>query len=83
MKIDPKKHKYPWRIQKGSHVDGTVGRTKIRGVVKQVLPSKEAFDSGDREMIVECDDGQTRTIPVSNLRLLKTANTIKKEQRGN
>ena len=80
MKFDKTKHKYSWRVQKGCCVEWVEGSKKYQGVVKQVISAPSLYGKEPSRVVVKTNEDLTLTVDVANIRIVKTANTIRKDQ---
>lgn len=74
-----KNHRHTWAIQHGTRVRWAFERSKGVGVVVSVIQERRGFDDG--EYIIECSDGQPRTLPGSALSYIPSR-TYEKAIRG-
>lgn len=81
MKIDKSKHKHTWRIQKGCRVEWFVGSKKGSGVVAKVIASDGPWDTASEIKVLDDATKVEIVVSVDKLRIVKTQNTLKKEQR--
>lgn len=80
MKIDRNKHKDNWRIQKGCIVEWFIGSKKGSGVVSKL--HNELVNGVKRAISAEVinDDGSKIEVPIGNLRIKMTNNSLKKKE---
>lgn len=81
MKIDPTKHKPTWRIQKGCRVEWFIGSKKGSGVVTRVVSSDGPWDTASEVKVLDDSTQSEILVKVGNVRIRKTANTVRKEQK--
>ena len=81
MKIDKNKHKHTWRIQKGCRVEWFLGSKKGSGVVTRVVASDGSWDTASEVRVLDDKTSAEITMSVDKLRIVKTQNAIRKEQR--
>ena len=80
MKFDNAKHKYTWRVQKDCCVEWVDGSKKYRGVVKQVISAPGLYGKEPSQVVVKTTEDLTFTVDVAKIRIVKTANAIRKDQ---
>lgn len=80
MKIDPSKHRYTWRIQKGCHVEWFHHSKKGRGVVMKVTTCDGSWGKEPSHVVVKNDDESVVTVSIDNVRIVKTPGVLRKEQ---
>lgn len=78
MKIDSTKHKYSWCVQKGCRVEWFVGSKKCSGVVTKVFSSNAG--SASEVQVLDDTTQSEMVIRVDRVRIVKTKNTLRKEQ---
>jgi hypothetical protein len=80
LKIDPKKHKNFWRIQKGCTVEWFVGSKKGVGVVNKLHNEIVNGVKTTTSVEVAGEDGSKVDVPVRNLRIKMSNNSLKKKE---
>jgi hypothetical protein len=71
MKIDPSKHMYKCRVQKGCRVEWFEGKVKHKGVVKRVISAPSIYGIDPYQVVVETGDKTVYTVDVDKIRILK------------
>ena len=80
VKFDNDKHKHTWRVQRGCVVEWVDGRQKHSGTVHLVISAQGVYGKEPQRVVVEVAEGMFVTVDVDRIRILKTANTVRKDQ---